>query len=180
MKKLISLLLLLIGFSSNQLCAQYSNLDDTSIRTYKGKYLLLGTGIGWSYGGIGLKLQWRGGGNQGVGFHLGAGYAPDSPIGVSAGFKFFPYRGLYMNMQFGYGAAEYQSSSNDINSEEVEEINIVYGPSFLVGGDFNWGKGKTGFGFNVGLGVMYGINAKFFEEHIFPAFDFGLIIRFAL
>jgi hypothetical protein len=169
-------LLSIIGFSGNELNAQYSNLDDPSIRAYKGKYILVGTGIGWSYGGIGLKIQWRGGGNQGIGFHIGAGYAPDSPMGVSAGLKFFPYRGLYMNAQFGYGAAEYESNTE----YDSEEVNIVYGPSFLVGGDFNWGKGKTGFGFNVGLGVMYGINAKFFEEHIFPAFDFGLIIRFAL
>src|SRR4030042_1451829 len=45
-------------------------------KTYNGKYFLVGTGIGMSYGdgGIGVKLQLRIGGYQGFGFHIGAGY----------------------------------------------------------------------------------------------------------
>ena len=57
-----------------------------------------------------------------------------------------------------------------------DESHILFGPSFLVGGDWTWGS-KVGYGFNAGLGISYNINAEYFSA-ITLALDLGFIIRF--
>jgi len=138
--------------------------NESSSNGYKGNYFMLGTGYGNSYGGSGLRVQWRMGGKQGFGIHAGAGYFPNAPILASAGVKFFPYKDLYINTQFG------------LTRYDSYESHILYGPSFLVGGDWTWGS-KVGYGFNAGLGITYNINVVYFPV-ITLALDFGFIIRF--
>jgi hypothetical protein len=149
--------------------------NEISNNGYKGNYFMLGTGYGNSYGGAGLRVQWRMGGKQGFGIHAGAGYFPNAPILASAGVKFFPYKDLYINAQFGLTGYEeyyYYGSYYYIDYDS----HLLYGPSFLVGGDWTWGS-KVGYGFNAGLGITYNINAEYFSA-ITLALDLGFIIRF--
>jgi hypothetical protein len=156
--------------------------NEVSNDDYKGNYFMLGTGYGNSYGGIGLRIQWRMGGNQGFGVHAGAGYFPGAPILASAGVKFFPYKDLYINAQFGLtGYEEYYEyyeyyDGYSYDYRYYDESHILFGPSFLVGGDWTWGS-KVGYGFNAGLGISYNINAEYFSA-ITLALDLGFIIRF--
>ena len=146
--------------------------NEVSNNDYKGNYFMLGTGYGNSYGGLGLRAQWRMGGKQGFGIHAGAGYFPNAPILASAGVKFFPYKDFYINTQFGLtGYEEYYYSSY-----YYYDSHLLYGPSFLVGGDWTWGS-KVGYGFNAGLGITYNINAEIIST-ITLALDLGFIIRF--
>ena len=199
--------ILLIGFTANLVFAQdtiYGNgkkeqisatenqdseivsTVEESQKTYKGEYFMLGIGIGSSYGYSGARVQWRFGGIMGYGFHAGVGYDPGAPIAGSAGVKFFPYKGLYINAQFGtkwiketmkifagYGGtypAYYPIY-------EVYDISYIgYGPSLLIGGDWVWGRGVA-YGLNFGLGVSYIINSKS-SDKILPAMDLGFLVRF--
>lgn len=148
--------------------------NEVSNNDYKGNYFMLGTGYGNSYGGLGLRAQWRMGGKQGFGIHAGAGYFPNAPILASAGVKFFPYKDFYINTQFGLtGYEEYYYSSYYYYDYDSH---LLYGPSFLVGGDWTWGS-KVGYGFNAGLGITYNINAEIISP-ITLALDLGFIIRF--
>lgn len=141
-----------------------------SNNSFKGKYFMLGLGYGNSYGGTGLRAQWRMGENQGLGFHAGVGYFSNAPILVSAGVKFFPYKDLYINAQFGSTGYEYTHYDDEYRSY------VLYGPSLLIGGDWTWG-GKVGYGFNAGLGFTYNMNVQYFAA-ITLALDAGFIIRF--
>jgi len=148
---------------------------------YDGKYFMLAIGYGNSYGGTGLRIQWRFGGIQGFGFHLGGGYLPDSEVFLAAaGIKYFPYKNLYINAQFGLIGNEeyYESYYNGYtnNYSDYYEENLLYGPSVLLGGDWNWG-GKVGFGFNAGAGASYALNTEYFDEFML-ALDVGFVIRF--
>jgi len=153
--------------------------NEVSNNDYKGNYFMLGTGFGNSYGGLGLRAQWRMGGKQGFGIHAGAGYFPNAPILASAGVKFFLYKNFYINTQFGltgyetYYEINYQYGLISI----AERSHILYGPSFLVGGDWTWGS-KVGYGFNAGLGITNNINANAVYFSTILALDLGFIIRF--
>jgi hypothetical protein len=148
-------------------------VKEVPVKRYKGNYFMLGTGVGNSYGGIGLKAQARFGGKTGLGIHAGAGYLPEADkILASAGLKFFPYKGLYINTQFGliaYESTYYYDSRYGVSSEGQ----YLWGPSFLIGLDQVWGR-KVGFGFNTGLGISLSL------DHLEPmlAFDLGFLIRF--
>lgn len=152
--------------------------NETSNNSYKGRYFMLGTGFGNSYGGLGLRAQWRMGGNQGFGIHAGVGYFPDATILASIGVKFFPYKDLYINTQFGLTGYEsyYGYYYDGYSYYNFNESHTLYGPSFLIGGDWTWGK-KVGYGFNAGLGLTYNINA-IYSSQITLALDLGFIIRF--
>jgi hypothetical protein len=147
--------------------------NEVSNNGYKASYFMLGIGRGKGYGGAGIRVQWRMGGNQRFGIHAGAGYFPNAPILASAGVKFFLYKDLYINTQFGLtGWEEHHYDTtyyNDSNSH------LLYGPSFLIGGDWAWGS-KVGFGFNIGFGITYRINAEYYTA-INVALDLGFIIR---
>lgn len=141
---------------------------------FKGNYFMIGTGYGNSYGGLGIKIQRRMGGKQGFGIHVGVGYFPNAPILASLGLKFFPYKNFYLDTQFGLTGYE-ESYYYDPNNS-FDNSHLLYGPSFLVGGDWVWGS-KVGFGFNTGLGITYNINAEIISP-ITLALDLGFIIRF--
>jgi len=155
--------------------SSFSGENKVKRNKYKGNYVLIGTGYGNSYGGAGIKLDQRIGGLVGFGYHIGVGYFPNAPVLASFGIKFFPYKGLYLDSQFGLtGWEEYYEYYN--GNETYYDSHLLYGPSFLVGGDWVWGK-KVGFGFNSALGLTYNINAIYYSE-ISLAIDLGFIIRF--
>ena len=143
---------------------------------------MLGTGVGNSYGGIGLRAQGRFGGKTGFGIHGGVGYRPDAgQIFASAGIKFFPYKGFYINTQFGYTG--YESYHELYSGSYIAFNRTLYGPSFLIGIDQVWG-GRVGLGFNAGLGVSYNINTytdynnSYTSSTFALALDLGFIVRF--
>ncbi|MGZ2369690.1 hypothetical protein ACXR6G_07870 [Ancylomarina sp. YFZ004] len=146
---------------------------------YKGKYFMLGMGYGNSYGGLGIRTQWRFGGDQGFGFHAGVGYLPDYDIMASVGLKFFPYKNFYINSQFGiFGYEEsYEFSYNSYGyyNDYGYEYEALYGPSLMVGGDWTWGD-KVGYGFNAAIGVSYNVSG--FSDELWPAIDMGFLVRF--
>ena len=157
------------------------------IITIKVIILCSGGGYGNSYGGLGLRAQWRMGEEQSVGIHAGVGYLPytgpsyqlrEVVILASAGVKFFPYKDFYINTQFGLTGYESYSTHNNITGRSTYYGQFLYGPSFLVGGDWTWGD-KVGYGFNAGLGLTSNINAKMKKYgSITLALDLGFIIRF--
>lgn len=145
---------------------------------YKGRYFMLGVGAGRSYGYLGLRAQFRLGGNFGFGMHAGVGAHPnDGQFMASGGLKLFPYRGFYINVQFGiFDVKERYYWDSWYSSWTYEN---VIGPSVMVGGDWVWGR-KVGFGFNAALGVSFDVNASdyYSEQPVYPAIDLGFIIRF--
>lgn len=144
-------------------------------KRYNGSYFMLGTGYGNSYGGLGITIQQRAGGIVGVGYHIGVGYFPNAPVLASVGIKFYFFKGLYIDNQFGLtGWEEHYSYSS--NGDYNYDSHLLYGPSALIGGDFTWGH-KVGFGFNAGLGATYNINAVYFST-VTLALDLGFLIRF--
>lgn len=137
---------------------------------YNGNYVKAGMGLGISYGGLGFIVQRRVGGIQGVGAHIGLGFYPYAPFLASAGVKYFPYKDLYVDVQFGLTGVE--------DPESISR-NILYGPSLLAGSDWTWGK-ETGIGANLALGLTYSINLenrKLYSPFTL-AFDIGIIVRF--
>lgn len=138
-------------------------------KAYNGDYFVLGTGIGTSYGGIGVQAQWIKGGINSYGVHAGVGLIPDGGIMASAGIKYFPYKNLYIDTQFGI---------TDYEDEYYYDYDgkALYGPSFMFGGNWTWGN-KIGFGFNAGIGLSYNINAEY-KDYFTGAIDMGFIVRF--
>jgi hypothetical protein len=110
--------------------------------------------------------------------HGGVGYFPgSSSVFAAGGIKFFPYKGLYINTQFGLSGTEYYYESYSCSySYSNETQHNLYGPSLMIGLDQVWGR-RVGVGFNVGLGATYYLNAENFDN-IAPAFDMGFLLRF--
>ncbi len=158
--------------------------------SYDGNYFMLALGIGPSYGGSGMRVQGRFGGTTGFGIHAGIGYNQDAepwyegPFGIgydeihaSAGLKFFPYKGIYINTQVSYlGKYRYYYGYDSYYggySYNWENEGLKIAPSLLSGVDMEWGD-TVGFGFNAGLGVTF---IPRYEEFYFVA-DLGFVIRF--
>lgn len=154
----------------------------TAKQTYEGTFPTTGFGIGKSYGGLGgIRFQFRFGGIVGAGIHFGAGYFPNAPLGISAGLKFYAYKGLYLNAQFGTVGVqdEYSFSSTRTGmwqystKRESTGSSVVYGSSFLVGEDIMFGKKK-----NLGVNVAAGVAAPFDHTLTSVAIDLGFLIKF--
>lgn len=153
-----------------------NNNDDNGInemgrKKYKGQYFMLGSGFGPSYGGFGIKAQFRFPltKTQGIGVHAGVGAFPFAPILANVGVKYFPYKDIYINAQFGLNGIELYETYDFFAGK------TMYGPSLLIGGDWTWGK-KVGVGINAAVGASYYINAVNFF-HFFPTMDLGFIVR---
>ena len=149
--------------------------DEVPLGGYKGNYFMLGVGYGNSYGGYGLRAQMRVGGNQGFGFHAGAGYFPSAPVLAAVGVKYFPYRDIYVNAQFGLTGYETSTYWDSWGYYEYTE-QLLYGPSILAGVDMTWGS-KVGFGFNAAVGGSYYVNVINWSS-FGVALDVGFIMRF--
>jgi len=140
---------------------------------YKGTYFMLGAGVGRSYGGLGIRAQMRVGGNQGFGLHAGVGYYANAPVLATAGIKFFPWRDLYFNAQYGlvgvettHGGSYYYDYNHD----------VLWGSSFLTGVDLTWGS-VVGLGFNAAIGATHYSNNTSYDSWVM-AVDLGFLVRF--
>jgi hypothetical protein len=144
-------------------------------------YFSMALGYGPSYGGLGLRMQARAGGEVGFGFHWGTGYMPvfnfiglgadENTFMASAGFKLFPYKYLYIDTQFGIFDKKY------VNYDlyyEAGYMELLYGPSFTIGVDWIFGKHL---GFNAGGGISLPV-AGSYQWNMFPAADLGFLIKF--
>jgi hypothetical protein len=152
-------------------------LAEVPNRIYKGNYFMIGTGYGISYGGLGVRLQGRFGGKVGMGIHGGVGYFPGYSVLVGGGIKFFPYKGFYIDTQFGMTGYEmYSETWSGSYSYSMNDENALYGPTLMIGIDQVWGR-RVGIGFNAALGVSYNINSEY-DNEIFPEIDLGFLIRF--
>lgn len=150
---------------------------------YNSRDYFIGVGVGNSYGGFGVKGQYRTGGNVGFGAHIGVGYMPGAVVedgkiklvsgtpGMAVGLSFYPYKWLYIDAQAGvtdietYNHYGYYYGGNS----------AVWGVSALVGGDWVWGE-KIGFGFNAAIGPSLNFGTE--NNYYGLAMDLGFIIRF--
>lgn len=146
--------------------------EDLVSTGYKGDFFMISIGGGTSYGGVGLRLQFRAGKTVGFGMHGGMGYTTpvmtgsysDEPyLRFATGIKFFPFRGLYLNYQIG------------IHDDPLPGI-LITGTS-MIGADLAWGR-TVGFGFNIGGGVTFLDNRSGTDRLIMPALDIAFAIRF--
>ncbi len=141
----------------------------------KNNYFSIATGVGSSYGDIGIRLQARHGRKLGFGYHVGLGVSPHSEdlggtrIFITTGLKFFWYKAWYINCQFG-PTGVYRKSINST----TDETGIFFGPSFLLGGDWFFNKY---IGLNGAIGVATNITEPEVQTEFFTA-DFGFIVKF--
>ncbi len=160
----------------------YSTDNYTSTPNYEGsketssfylnkqhKYFAFAWGYGNSYGGLGMRLQGRFGGNVGFGIHGGIGYFPgqDGHVLASFGLKFFFYKWLYFNTQIGGFGREYTYEYDYYDYYEEESYETLIGPSLMVGGDFIFGK-------HVGFNAAFGLSIS---GDVYPAIDLGFVLK---
>jgi hypothetical protein len=148
----------------------------------KNKYFSLALGYGNSYGALGIRLQQRFGNKLGFGWHAGVGYFPGQVLDMEpsvwfcGGAKFFWYKAWYIDITYGTVARYKQENYYwgyyyDYQSEEGN----LYGPSFLLGGD--WFFNKV-FGMNGALGVSLIPDNLYYEQNAVATIDFGFVFKF--
>jgi len=148
----------------------------------KNKYYSLAIGYGNAYGGLGIRFQQRFGNKLGFGYHAGVGYFPGQVVDMEpsawfcSGVKFFWYKAWYINITYGT-VARYKEEiyywGYHLHSS-YEESNL-YGPSFLLGGD--WFFNKV-FGMNAALGVSLIPDNPYYEQNAVATIDFGFVFKF--
>lgn len=128
-------------------------------------FLSVGTGLGYSYGGVGAKLQHNMFRKSGWGFSLGVGYNEytvkpknyaaryqDSGVAFSFGVKFYPYRFVYINLN-------YLFNMGVISEREFHDIADF---SLLLGIDYLVYK-------NLGINTAFGISS--YNNNFIISFD---------
>ncbi len=139
----------------------------------KGSFLI-GAGVGNSYGLPGIRFQLNTATEDRFGFHAGIGLFPKIDFTVSAGVKYYTFKDVYLNMQF--GTLGYNQRTIIGTSSMYDNIESLYGPSFLIGGDWTWDVHQSfGFGINAGVGLSYEMSTR---KEFVPAIDLGFIFRF--
>jgi len=151
--------------------------EDNYFSNRKNEYFSTAFGYGTSYGGFGLRADFRVGKKIGFGAHYGVGYFPFNGGGflTGGGVKLYCYKGLYLNVQYGLVGIEKitLNVNNGNNVNHKEERYVLHGPSFLVGGDWFFGKHV---GLNAGLGFTKVINSVLIEFAM--TMDIGIIIKY--
>jgi len=150
-------------------------------------YFSIATGIGPSYGFLGVRYQGRIGGRQGLGYHAGIGVFPghdhDQPSRVcySAGLKYYFYKAWYVDFQVGRtvfpNSNDYTEMPKDtINSKTYHRIDgdPAIGLSILAGGDWFFNKN---FGMNGAFGVAVNVSDTKIDPMI-AAVEFGVVYKF--
>lgn len=135
---------------------------------------LVGAGVGNSYGLPGIRFQFNTVKEDKFGFHAGIGAFPNIDFIVSAGVKYYKFKDVYLNMQF--GTLGYNQRTIIGTSSMYDNIESLYGPSFLIGGDWTWDVHRSfGLGINAGVGLSYEMNTR---KEFVPAIDLGVIFKF--
>ncbi len=138
-----------------------------------------GIGHGPSYGWIGIRYQGRIGKELGFGWHVGGGMFPklfnidNTYLLYSGGLKFFYFRGLYVDIQYGTFLVV-RNNRYDYNGDSYNKEVVLHGPSFTVGGDWFFNKY---IGINAGIGISYDVHEVRLRPHVFPALEWGVICK---
>ncbi|MBU2650773.1 MAG: hypothetical protein KKA81_07550, partial [Bacteroidetes bacterium] len=111
----------------------------------------------------------------GFGYHAGLGIITGgegfrSFWGYSAGFKFFPYKSQFIDIQYGTIGILYQEDylGNIINQE------VLIGPSALLGGDWFFSQY---FGMNGSVGASFNVSHPGVQS-VFLVIEMGLMVKF--
>lgn len=168
-------------YSHNDIVSLNNSLMFDTVSSYHFiSYPSLSIGLGNSYGGVGIKYEYR---FSTLSFHFGVGYFSSSDddikesIFFSGGIKFFiTSKDLYLNIQFGHLGIEYTKYTS-YSSIVVVKQKKLYGPSLLLGNTF-WLSNSVGI--NGAVGGSYNLVEIEWtdEEKIFLAFDLGVTLRF--
>ncbi|MBK7987086.1 MAG: hypothetical protein IPK11_09265 [Ignavibacteria bacterium] len=138
---------------------------------------LVGAGVGNSYGLPGIRFQFNTAKEDRFGFHAGIGLFPKIDFIVAAGVKYYVFKDVYLNAQFGtlgYNQRSFIETSSIHTT--IEALYSLYGPSLLIGGDWAWDISQSfGLGINAGLGMSYEVST--IQEFV-PAIDLGVIFKF--
>lgn len=140
-------------------------------------YLSISPGIGFTHGGLGIRLQYRVGKGFGVGVHAGGGLDENIFYGAApyfnVGVKLFFLNFLYINANYGT-LGSYHKREYYFNSESYKVIATNYnGYGFMLGADFFANKL---FGFTFSVGQAYDENFKYDRFIV----DFGVVFKLAL
>ncbi len=139
-------------------------------------------GHGPSYGWIGIRYQGRIGKELGFGWHVGGGIFPamrnidHTYFLVSGGLKFYYFRGLYIDLQYGTFLVARDNRYYDYSSPQyygTREV-VLHGPSLTTGGDWFFNKY---IGINAAIGFSYDVQQVRSGPHIFPALEWGVICK---
>lgn len=130
----------------------------------KYKYFSVATGLGYSYAGVGIRLQYRIGGKAGMAFHLGVGYNEyevvnrsyslyestvilnKSGVNFSGGLKLMFLSHFYINTSVLFHTLDFSSYPN---REGHYDLNILLGADWFFNDDF---------GINAAFGISSGDN----------------------
>ena len=146
----------------------------------------LSFGGGESYGFLGLRFQHRWGRIQGWAYHAGVGLspfgAPEHPatINFSVGMKYFFYKGLYWDLQFGTIPVAKINPNKIDTTFHSKDLNIgnlfdrtAYGITAMIGGDWFFYKYV---GLNIGMGVAFNMTKPGYSPAVF-AVDLGFFFK---
>lgn len=154
--------------------------EHKTVRSWKtrrntgGNYFSLGLGVGNSYGGYGLRVQYVFNRTAKIGIHGGAGLMPsmgDSKYILlsSIGVQYYLLPNLYADIQF----SSFGEGLTFSDCEGVSPIEKIYGPGILIG--YDWFLTEY-FGFNAGAGASLDLSA--FKTGVNVSFDLGLLFKF--
>jgi len=148
----------------------------------KNDFNALSIGIGQSHGFGGIMFEHRWGQIQGWGYHAGIGVAPFgsaehmATVNFSAGAKFYFFKGIFIDLQFGTIPTSKRVSGWDDTLKQTyyyDSLRIAYGPSLLVGCDWLFNRY---FGMTFSIGCSVNATRPGFDP-LLVAVDFGIIGR---
>jgi regulator of replication initiation timing len=150
--------------AENKVSGGSSSRPDKAERR-KRNYLSLGIGAGTNYSGVGLCLQSRIGGLSGIGFHVSGGLIPDEQILVGAGFKFFYYKGGFIDFSYNSNVKTLNPSSSSSDFKFTHYMSVSTGWDIYL---------TRRFGLKIAVGGYY------IEEtrEVLPGGDFGFSYKF--
>jgi hypothetical protein len=151
-----------------------SNQDDKLNQIEYDFDLYFRTGVGISYGIPGINFQYR----KGImATHIGIGYLPYENLHWTIGLKSYWSKTSPFYIELQYGTTGTITCYQNV-SHSYEE-SPTYGFSYMIGGDFCWGK-KVKYGFNAGLGYSWSFLtfANYDVNQFDFAIDLGFIVKF--
>lgn len=143
-------------------------------------YASFALGHGPSYGWIGIRYQGRVGKEQGFGWHLGGGVFPaignidNTYFLYSGGLKFFFFRGMYIDLQYGTFLVARDNRYYSYSYTHEEREVTLHGPSLTAGGEWFFNRY---IGINAGIGMSYDVQEVRSGPHILPALEWGVIFK---
>jgi len=154
-------------------------LDPVLRANYLGDYhyFSVGPGGGISYGGLGVRIQYRVGRRFGLGLHVGGGITLESFFKAdpyyNMGMKFFFLTYAYLDFSYGITGTSYKKIPPYLNGNEIA-INST-GFSALIGTDYFINKY---FGVNIAFGLVIPTKKlKYGPQYVFDA---GVVFKFPL